>query len=194
MVSLSCQATSEVKKVMNMHYTKAAFFDRDGTLIKDVSYLSHLDQIELIPEVVPLCLNLQNNGYRIIVITNQSGIARGFFDEAFVNKTHEYLRNLFAQVGIFIEAFYFCPHHPTESVMADYKKECLCRKPQPGLLLQAARDLNLNLKESVMFGDRVSDLQAGLAAGCHAFFIHEALQWSQDQLFQQVNRAKCIYK
>lgn len=169
-----------------MNKRKAAFFDRDGTLIADVSYLSSFDQIHIIPEAMVLCRQLQDLGYQLFVVTNQSGIARGFFDEPFVKKTHEHLQKLFAQEMVLIEDFFYCPHHPTEAVISFYKKDCLCRKPRPGLLHQASDLFSIDLTNSLMFGDKISDVQAGLAAGCRAYFIQDALQWSQKQLFSMV--------
>lgn len=146
---------------------KAAFFDRDGTLIKDVSYLSDLSQIEVLPFAVDLCLNLQREGFLLIVVTNQSGIARGFFDTAFVEKTHERLEDIFSQRGVFFEKFYYCPHHPNDG--------CMCRKPSPGMLLKAAREYDIDTSQSLMFGDKSSDIEAGSAAGCKSFYVDEPL-------------------
>ncbi len=144
-----------------MSSRKAAFFDRDGTLIHDVNYLSRLDDVRVLPAAPELLLNLQQQGYLLFVVTNQSGIARGFFDEAFVHATHQYVADLFAPHGITFTKFYFCPH----------LQDCACRKPKPGMLLQAAQEFNLDLSQSLMFGDKESDLEAGRAAGCQSFDI-----------------------
>ena len=154
---------------------KAVFFDRDGTLIEDVKYLDSIDKIKLIPAAIKLCHKLQNDGYKLFVVTNQSGIARGFFDKEFVIKTHDYLKKVFANKGVFFEKFYFCPHHPTESVKKEFLINCDCRKPGPGMLLRASTDFNINLKESLMFGDKASDIDAGNAAGCKSFYIQDFL-------------------
>ena len=145
---------------------KAAFFDRDGTLIKDVHFLSDIKQIQILPGVIEFCLKLQNEGYELFVITNQSGVARGYFDEAFVQRTHIALKDLFAQHGVLLADFYYCPH----------LKDCTCRKPQPGLFLSAAREHDLDLKNSLAFGDKERDLQAGVAVGCKSFYIQDALR------------------
>lgn len=142
---------------------KAAFFDRDGTLIRDVSYLSDLSQIEVLPFAVDLCLNLQRDGFLLIVVTNQSGIARGFFDTQFVEKTHYELTKKFAQYGVFFEKFYYCPHHPDD--------RCACRKPSPGMIIQAAKEYNIDTSKSLMFGDKACDIGAGKKAGCKSFYI-----------------------
>ena len=157
---------------------KAAFFDRDGTLIEDVNYLDSIDKIKIIPEAIKLCRYLQDNGYKLFIVTNQSGIARGFFDKEFVIKTHDYLKNIFEKENIFFEKFYFCPHHPTEAVKKELLIDCNCRKPGPGMFLQAAKDFNIDLKESLMFGDKISDIKAGQAAGCKSFYIQDFLNSS----------------
>ena len=96
-----------------MNKNKAAFFDRDGTLIKDAHYLSKIEQVELLPGIIDLCKSLQEQDFLLIVVTNQSGVARGFFDEAFVQKTHEYINNVFCDHGVNFKKFYYCPHHPS---------------------------------------------------------------------------------
>lgn len=156
-----------------MNKNKAAFFDRDGTLIDDVNYLSSLDQITLLPGVIDLCRLLQSKGYKLFVVTNQSGIARGFFDENFVHKTHEYLADIFEKEGILFEKFYYCPHHPVHAIEEKYKQKCECRKPKPGMLLQAAQEFGIDLSQSLMFGDKELDIQAGVAAGCRSFYIQD---------------------
>lgn len=146
---------------------KAAFFDRDGTLIYDVGYLSKVEQIKIIPEMINLCKYLSDSGYELFVVTNQSGIARGYFNEKFVKQTHVIIKNSFEQYGINLKAFYYCPHHP------EYGTLCDCRKPKPGMLLKAAKEFNLNLHESLMFGDKELDIQAGEAAGCKSFLMED---------------------
>ena len=154
-----------------MNKNKAAFFDRDGTLIDDVNYLSSLDQIKVISKALEVCRLLQSKGYMLFVVTNQSGIARGYFDENFVNKTHDHLKSIFQKEGINLKKFYFCPHHPIHALEEKYKQNCECRKPNPGMLLQAAREFDINLSQSLMFGDKELDVQAGNAAGCRSFYI-----------------------
>ncbi len=156
-----------------MSKIKAAFFDRDGTLIRDVGYLSKLDQIELIPQAIKLCQLVQESGYKLFVVTNQSGVARGFFDEAFVKRIHEKLDSLFGACGIHFQKFYYCPHHPEFARIEKYGKKCSCRKPESGMLLQAAEEFDLDLSSSLMFGDKFSDIEAGKALGCKSFLVQE---------------------
>jgi len=159
-----------------MNRKKAAFFDRDGTLIKDVSYLDDIKKIEVLPGVVELCQNLQQQNYLLFVVTNQSGVARGYFDEAFVQKTHAHLADIFAVKGVTFAKFYYCPHHPEFGHKNGYAQKCSCRKPSPGMLFRAAQEYDLNLSYSLMFGDRELDFQAGVAAGCASFWIQDVLK------------------
>ncbi|MBD3273453.1 HAD-IIIA family hydrolase [Candidatus Dependentiae bacterium] len=154
---------------------KAAFFDRDGTLIEDENYLDDINKIRIIPESLNICKVLQKKGYKLFVVSNQSGIARGFFDQEFVIKTHGYLKKLFLKKNVYFEKFYFCPHHPTRAIKKELLINCDCRKPKPGLLYKAAKDFNIDLKKSLMFGDKLSDIDAGIAAGCKSFYIQDFL-------------------
>jgi D-glycero-D-manno-heptose 1,7-bisphosphate phosphatase len=106
----------------------------------------------------------QSNGYRLIVVTNQAGIARGYYDQDEMNRLHNHMRELLAEHGISLDAIYFCPHHPRGSIK-HLAIECACRKPSPGMLQQAAKDFDLNLATSVLIGDKLSDVQAGKFAG-----------------------------
>ncbi|NUO78759.1 HAD-IIIA family hydrolase [candidate division KSB1 bacterium] len=132
------------------------FLDRDGTVIEEKNYLSKLEDIAFIPGSEAAVARLNRAGVKVVVISNQSGVGRGYFTEAFVQLTHEALRAHLAEHGAHIDAFYFCPHAP-EAV-------CTCRKPRLGMLEQAARDFKMELR-GVMIGDRVSDLETGENAG-----------------------------
>lgn len=148
-----------------MSIKKAAFFDRDGTLIKDVNYLKSLSEVEILPGAVELCLDLQKKDYVLFVITNQSGISRRVFEKEFVEETHRYLSEVFSKLGVNFRGFYYCPHLPEHN--------CNCRKPLPGMILKAASEHKIDLTSSLMFGDKETDLKAGEAAGCKSFFIQE---------------------
>jgi len=168
-----------------MNNVRAAFFDRDGTIIKDANYLASFDKIELIKPVIEVCKTFQAAGYKMIVVTNQSGVARGFFDEKFVCDTHDLLKKIFAGEGVLWDAFYYCPHHPN-GVIKEYSFECNCRKPAPGMLLQAAKDFDIDLSKSVMIGDKDLDLQAGYLAGCKSFDINKLINLSNIELLNIV--------
>ncbi|MFA6527859.1 MAG: HAD family hydrolase, partial [Candidatus Babeliales bacterium] len=155
--------------------------DRDGTIIKNTGYLSSADQIELIEGAVQLCRLCQDKGYQLILVTNQSGVARGYFDESFVQATHEYLFNVLAKHEVFFTKAYYCPHHPKAQVK-DYARQCQCRKPGPGMLLSAAVDYDLDLSASVMIGDTDVDIKAGVAAGCRSFDILSLLNLNKADL------------
>lgn len=148
----------------------AVFLDRDGTLIEEVHYLAHAAQVRLIPGAADAIRRLNDLGVLVLVVTNQSGVARGYFPESRVAEIHERLSELLAETGAKIDAFYHCPHHPTEGV-GEYRVACACRKPKPGMLLTAARDLDIDLARSWMIGDKPCDADAGRAAGCKTLLV-----------------------
>lgn len=149
---------------------EAVFLDRDGTLIEEVNYLSSPEQVTLIPGAADAVRRLNALGVLVVIVTNQAGVARGYFPESRVAEVHAHLASLLAEQGARVDAFYFCPHHPTEGVGA-YRVACGCRKPRPGMLLAAARDLDIDLSRSWMIGDKVCDADAGRAAGCRALLV-----------------------
>ncbi len=140
----------------------AVFLDRDGVLVRNVHYLKKPSEIEVSPDVAAL-LSLLDRFY-LIVATNQSGIARNLFSETDLLLIHSELVHQLSVQGILIDAFYYCPHLPS-AVNESYRMTCNCRKPGPGLLLQAAADWNIDLERSYMIGDSLSDIEAGSAAG-----------------------------
>lgn len=148
----------------------AVFLDRDGTLIEEVHYLSRPEQVKLIPGAADAVRRLNDLGVLVVVVTNQAGVARGYFPEGRVAEVHAHLAALLAEQGAKVDAFYFCPHHPTEGA-GKYRIECDCRKPRPGMLLAAARDLDLDLSRSWMIGDKPCDAAAGRAAGCRSVLV-----------------------
>jgi D-glycero-D-manno-heptose 1,7-bisphosphate phosphatase len=132
------------------------FLDRDGTLIEEKKYLSKLEDVAFTRGSEAAAARLNRAGVKVVVISNQSGVGRGYFTEAFVQLTHETLRAHLREYGAHVDAFYYCPHAP--------EVECECRKPKLGMLEQAARDFKMELR-GVMIGDRASDLQTGENAG-----------------------------
>lgn len=138
--------------------------DRDGTLIEEAGYLSTLSRLTWYPFSVDAIRQLNLGGFAVVVITNQSGIARGIVSESFVTETHGHIAARMAAGGAHIDAFYHCPHHPDGTVAA-FRSTCDCRKPLPGLLIRAAADLDLDLSRSFTVGDRWQDVEAGRAAG-----------------------------
>jgi D-glycero-D-manno-heptose 1,7-bisphosphate phosphatase len=148
----------------------AIFIDKDGTLIEDVPYNVDPRKIALTPHAGKSLLALQLAGYRIVVVSNQSGVARGMFDEADLGPVVVRLRRLLGNAGVRLDGFYYCPHHPAGSV-AEYAFECDCRKPRPGMMRQAALDLDIEIARSWMIGDILDDVEAGHAAGCRSILI-----------------------
>jgi D-glycero-D-manno-heptose 1,7-bisphosphate phosphatase len=148
----------------------AVFLDRDGTLVHDVGYLSRLDQVTLYPFTIEALRLLAREGFKLVIVTNQAGVARGYFDEAFVQDTHRYLSERFAAAGVRVDGFYYCPHVPDATVEA-YRRDCACRKPKPGLVRQAARDLDLALDRSFAVGDKWADVEMAGAVGARGVLV-----------------------
>lgn len=144
----------------------AAFLDRDGTIVRDVGYARHADELQLLPGVRDAMQQLRAAGYLLIVITNQSGIGRGLLTEADYQSQVARLDEMLGESAR-PDAHYHCPHHPTDAV-EPYKKDCDCRKPKPGLFLRAAADWNINIHRSIAIGDNARDLEAARAAGVRA--------------------------
>lgn len=149
---------------------KAVFLDRDGTINVEVEYLSRVEEFQFIPGVPWALKRLKDAGYLLVVVTNQSGIGRGYYDEAALQALHDHMHRELAAFGAAVDACYFCPHHPKHA-SGDYLKECDCRKPLPGMLLQAAGELDIDLAASFMIGDKLADVQAGLSAGCTPLLV-----------------------
>lgn len=143
---------------------RAAFLDRDGVINVDRGYLYRREDFDFVPGVLEGARRLHELNYALVVVSNQSGIGRGLFSEADFHAVSDWMREKFIAAGAPLAGIYFCPHHPTEA-HGRYLRSCDCRKPAPGMLLSAARDLHLDLGASAIFGDRPSDLEAALAAG-----------------------------
>jgi histidinol-phosphate phosphatase family protein len=149
---------------------RAIFIDKDGTLIEDVLYNVNPQLIQLKPGVVRSLSILHAAGYRLIIISNQSGVARGFFPEEALAAVENRLRQLLADFDVPLTGFYYCPHHP-EGVVQAYAIDCACRKPAPGLIYRAARAHNIDLKSSWFVGDILNDVEAGRRAGCRTILL-----------------------
>jgi D-glycero-D-manno-heptose 1,7-bisphosphate phosphatase len=148
----------------------AVFLDRDGTLIEERGYLSKLEDIALFEDTPAALRRLREAGFALVVVTNQAGIARGYFDEAFVQKAHRYLGEMLAAEGIVIDGYYYCPHHP-DGLVPEYSRVCRCRKPAPGMVEQAARDLGLDIDRSFVVGDKWLDVELATNAGAHGILV-----------------------
>lgn len=143
---------------------RAAFLDRDGVINLDRGYVYRREQFDFVPGMLEAARRLHALGFLLVVASNQSGIGRGLYGEEEFNKLTAWMEDEFQAAGAPLAAVYFCPHHPTEA-RGEYRRSCDCRKPSPGMLLTAARDLKVDLTQSVMFGDKASDLQAARDAG-----------------------------
>src|SRR5262245_15896635 len=141
----------------------AVFLDRDGTMIEEAGYPDRLERLVFFPYAVDAVRLLNRGGFAVVVVTNQSGVARGMFEEEFVQRAHAFVNARVAAGDARIDGFYYCPHHPKAGI-EKYRRDCECRKPGPGMLRQAAADLDLDLSRSFAIGDRWSDVQAGIAA------------------------------
>lgn len=148
----------------------AIFLDRDKTLIDDPGYLDHPDGVRLLPGVAEGLRRLKAAGYRLVVVTNQSAIARGKVTVTGLEAIHAELRQQLAASGVELNAIYYCPYHP-DGIVSPYNREHEERKPAPGMLLRAATEMELDLSKSWMIGDRLRDIQAGRRAGCRTVLV-----------------------
>ena len=157
----------------------AAFLDRDGVLNLDIGYAHRAEQIQWVEGAAKAIALLNRQNLFVFVVTNQSGIARGFYSEGDVNRLHTWMTAELLSQGARIDAFAYCPHY-SEGEIAAYREVCTCRKPAPGMLLAAAQDLSLDPHASWMIGDRDSDVQAAHNAGCHSAFLNNSVNQGID--------------
>ena len=148
----------------------AIFLDRDGTLVYPRHYPSRPEDLCLYSGIADELRLLQSHGLLLIVITNQAGIARGYFSEQDLSRMHDHLLQVLAQDGVYLDAIYYCPHHP-EGVIPDLAIRCECRKPQPGMVLRAAREHAIDLEHSWFVGDILDDIEAGNRARCRTVLV-----------------------
>ncbi len=149
---------------------RAVFLDRDGTIIEHVDYIYDCSQVKLIPRASDAIKLLNESGFKVIVITNQPGVARGYFTEETVREINEFIQQRLVKEGARIDKVYYCPHH-AEGVIEEYAKVCDCRKPSPGMIEKAVRELGIDLKGSFVIGDRAIDVEAGDRAGCRTVLL-----------------------
>lgn len=148
----------------------AVFFDRDGVLNVDVNYLYKIEDFCWIPGAKEAIKYYNVKGFYVFVVTNQSGVARGYYSEDDLHKLHQWMEADLAAIGAHIDAFYYCPHH-TEGQIEQYKKNCDCRKPKPGLIFMAFKNWPIDKEQSLLIGDKPSDVEAALAAGIKGYLF-----------------------
>jgi len=158
---------------------RAVFLDRDGTLIEETGYLDRLDRLVFYPYSVDAVRALNRADFAVVVVTNQSGVARGIVEEAFVDEAHRHIAASLELGGAHVDGFYYCPHYP-RGIIEPYARPCDCRKPLPGLLRRAAADLNLDLARSFTVGDRWHDVGAGRAAGTRTVFVRSGVGYREE--------------
>ncbi len=149
---------------------KAIFLDRDDTLVDDPGYIQSPEQVKLLPGAAEALMQFKKMDYLLVIVTNQSGIARGYIDERQLDQIHARLRNLLAGEGVSVDGLYYCPFHP-DGVVKDYTMESNLRKPDSGMLEKAAAELDIDLNQSWMIGDSYRDVQAGKKAGCQTILV-----------------------
>lgn len=142
---------------------KAVFLDRDGTIARDVHYCRRPEDFEILPTVPDAIRLLNENGFKVVVITNQSGVARGYFTEETLAQIHDKMRRELARYGAWVDAIYYCPHHPDD--------RCECRKPKTAMFQRAAEEHDIDFDASYVVGDMQMDVAAGKALGCHTILV-----------------------
>lgn len=157
---------------------QALFLDRDGVINIDHGYVHTEDNFEFVDGIFELCKTATDLGYLIFVITNQAGIGRGYYTEDQFDDISSWMRGVFKSRGIEINKVYYCPYHPEHGV-GEYKKHSECRKPEPGMILQAKQEFNIDLENSILVGDNESDIQAGINAGIRYNLLYQPGQKAQ---------------
>ncbi len=175
---------------------KAVFLDRDGTINVEKDYLFRIVDFEFLPGVIDALKLLQENGFLLIIVTNQSGIARGYYTEEQYRDLNNWMLKELENQGIYISAVYYCPHHP-EAKVEMYRKNCTCRKPKLGMYEQAVKDFNIDLGRSYAIGDRIRDCAICRTTDCRGYLIAETEKKSiiedvKDGKYERVEYAKDI--
>lgn len=159
---------------------KAIFLDRDDTLIEDPGYINHPDQVVLLDGVAEALIQLKALGYKLIVVSNQSAVAQGIVTEKVLDEIHNRLKQMLAEKGAFLDKIYYCPYHP-DGAVRKYRKESDRRKPNPGMLLAAADEMDIDLSRSWLIGNSSRDIEAGLRAGCKTILINRSSHYKQPE-------------
>ena len=164
----------------------AVFLDRDGTINVEGGYINHVDRFGLIEGAAEAVILLKNNGLKTIVVTNQTGVAQGYYPESHLARLHNKMKALLKEKGAELDAIYYCPHHPSIGE-PPYRQDCDCRKPKLGMIRKAEKDLSVDARKSYMVGDKISDVEFGRRAGCKSILVLTGygkgeLEYNRDKL------------
>lgn len=176
---------------------KAVFLDRDGTINVEKNYLYDIEEFEFLPQVFEALKILQDAGYLLIIVTNQSGIGRGFYSEEDFAKLNQWMLGILEKHGIQIQQVYYCPHHP-KALIKKYRKDCECRKPNIGMYLNAVKDFQIALEKSYVIGDKIRDCAVCKTTECRGFLIEnnekkEIIEAVKRKEYLRVGYAKNLY-
>jgi len=171
---------------------KVVFLDRDGTINEEVGYVNHIERFNLLPRAGQAIRLLNQQGWKAVVITNQSGVARGYFSESLVHQVHQKMRDLLKKEGAHLDGIYYCPHHPDIGV-PPYRQTCRCRKPATGLIEEAVKELDLDTSQSYMIGDRWADVEFGRRVGAKAVLILTGYGRGEWEYFREQRAVKPDY-
>ena len=180
---------------MNHPKRKAVFIDKDGTLIPDIPFNVNTDLIEIDTVTMEGLAMLQARGFLLVVVSNQSGVAKGYFKEEALQKVKKKILELLKDQHVKLDGFYYCPHFE-HGMVQQYSFRCNCRKPEPGMILKAAAEMNIELTQSWMIGDILNDVEAGKKAGCHTILIDNGneTEWVINPLRQPDFAARNVYE
>lgn len=154
---------------------RAVFLDRDGVIVREPPhYVYKIEDIHILPRVAEAISLLRKDNFKIVVVSNQAGIARGYFEKKDAKAFNRIMEERLRDAKAFIDAIYYCPHHPEAEILM-YRTNCKCRKPKPGMLLRASREHAINLSQSFLVGDKWSDIDAGRSAGCRTVLVQTGL-------------------
>jgi D-glycero-D-manno-heptose 1,7-bisphosphate phosphatase len=170
---------------------RALLLDRDGVINEDINYLHRKEDFKFIPGIFDLCRTAAEHNFMLIIITNQSGIARGYYSENDFMKLTEWMFSKFAERGIKLTKLYACPHLATAD-LPEYRLDCPARKPNPGMLLKAQAEFNLDLPECVLIGDKVSDMEAGIRAGIGRLFLLDNNQYPAALPYSEITKVSSL--
>lgn len=172
---------------------KCIFLDRDGNINVEVDYLYKKEDFKFIEGADKAIKIFNDLGYLVVVVTNQSGIARGYYSEEDVEKLHIYINEELAKIGAKVDAYYYCPHHP-KAGLDKYRIKCRCRKPELGMFLEAKKDFDIDFENSIIVGDKMSDVEAGIKLGMKSILVRSGHgRDEEEKIYSKVNVYDTLY-